>query len=92
MTALAIERYILIVLGQDAKTILNSKRRKLLYSLTVIFSFVVPSVHVIDSFRAEFVGKNTQYDSSNSDNYENSAFVDYYFLSGGRRNDQSVSR
>ena len=45
--SLAIERYILICRGSDAKTILSQKRRKTAYCLIVLMIAVLPALSVV---------------------------------------------
>ena len=46
--ALACERFILIVKGNDAKSILSPRRRVIFYSTTVIISVLIPTLFVMD--------------------------------------------
>ena len=48
MLAIAIERYILIVTGHKAKSLLSHKRRLCFYVITVLFSVSVPLLYIVD--------------------------------------------
>ena len=48
MLAISIERYILIVKATDSKTLLSTRRRRLLYGFAIAFGFIIPSVYVVD--------------------------------------------
>ena len=48
MIALALERYIIICRGVHAASILKTKRRKILYSVTLVASVAVPSIYLVD--------------------------------------------
>ena len=48
MIDLALERYIIICRGVQAKAILTTKRRRMLYSVTLVASIAVPSIYLID--------------------------------------------
>ena len=48
MLAISIERYILIVKATESKTLLSTRRRRLLYGFAIILGFIIPSVYVVD--------------------------------------------
>ncbi|XP_063725391.1 uncharacterized protein LOC134853345 [Symsagittifera roscoffensis] len=60
ISAIALERYILIVHGSQAKTILSSRRRNILYGLTVAASLLVPFLYIPDYLITQFF--LTEYD------------------------------
>ena len=57
MLAMAIERYILIARGTEAKVIFSPKRRKTLYVITVATCIAFSTLHLLD-FGANFAMKN----------------------------------